>query len=97
MISPADRRQAVALIDEANVAGARKSRACEALDISLRTYERWGSTGFEDDRKTRIQNPKSKLSDEERQAKLTTAHEVYSKLQALEDFSKLASVYSEDT
>ncbi|MBN2191195.1 MAG: peptidylprolyl isomerase [Polyangiaceae bacterium] len=36
------------------------------------------------------------MSDEERQAKLTSAQEVYSKLQAGEDFGKLAEQYSED-
>jgi peptidyl-prolyl cis-trans isomerase C len=40
---------------------------------------------------------KTQMNDQERQAKLTTAHEVYSKLQALEDFAELAAVYSEDT
>jgi peptidyl-prolyl cis-trans isomerase C len=40
---------------------------------------------------------KNQMNDQERSAKLTTAHEVYSKLQAQEDFSSLAATYSEDT
>lgn len=68
MISPTDRQRAVALIDEAHAAGARKSRACEELEISVRSYQRWESMGFDDGRKSRIQSPKNKLSEEERQA-----------------------------
>ena len=41
MILHSDRKTAVALIDEAHSAGARKWRACEELDISVRTYQRW--------------------------------------------------------
>lgn len=68
MISPPDRMKTVALIDEAHTAGARKWRACEELEINVRTYQRWGSQGFVDGRTTRIQTPSNKLSDEERQA-----------------------------
>ena len=68
MISPADRKQAVVLIDEAHSSGARKWRACEVLEISVRTYHRWESKGFEDGRKSRIQAPKNQLSRAERQA-----------------------------
>ena len=41
MILHSDRKTAVTLIDEAHSAGARKWRACEELDISVRTYQRW--------------------------------------------------------
>ena len=41
MISTPDRRRAVELIKEAVGAGALPDRACEALEISLRTYRRW--------------------------------------------------------
>lgn len=68
MILPADRRKAVALIDEAHSAGARKGRACEELEISVRTCQRWEGKGYEDGRKTRLQAPGNKLSDKERQA-----------------------------
>lgn len=36
------------------------------------------------------------MSEEERQAKLTTAQEAYSKIRAGEDFSQIAATYSED-
>lgn len=42
MISPADRRNAVKLIRVANGAGAS---ACQELQISLRTYQRWCQGG----------------------------------------------------
>jgi len=41
MISHADRRHAVELIDEAVTAGARQRKACGILEISVRTYQRW--------------------------------------------------------
>ena len=41
MISHADRCYAVELIDEAVTAGARQGKACEILEISVRTYQRW--------------------------------------------------------
>jgi putative transposase len=75
MISPADRKQAVTLIDEAHSSGARKWRACEVLEISMRTYHRWQNRGFEDGRKTRIQVPKNQLSREERQAVIDCCNE----------------------
>lgn len=39
------RCQAVSLIDEAVEAGARKKPACELLDITVRTYQRWVEDG----------------------------------------------------
>lgn len=41
MISPSDRVLAVELIQEANQNGARLAKACEELNISVRTYQRW--------------------------------------------------------
>jgi putative transposase len=41
MISAPDRRHAVQLIDEACDAGARQSRACAELALSVLTYQRW--------------------------------------------------------
>jgi len=41
MISTPDRRHAIELIDEAVIAGARQRKACEILEISSRTYQRW--------------------------------------------------------
>jgi transposase InsO family protein len=45
MISPADRRNAVKLIRVANEAGASLRKACQELQISLRTYQRWCQGG----------------------------------------------------
>jgi transposase InsO family protein len=68
MISPSDRKQAVVLIDEAHTAGSRKWRACEELEIDVRTYQRWRSKGYEDGRQSRLQTPKNKLTKAERQS-----------------------------
>jgi peptidyl-prolyl cis-trans isomerase C len=38
----------------------------------------------------------SKMSEEERKVKLTTAQEAYSKIRAGEDFAEIAAQYSED-
>lgn len=40
-MSPPDRRKTMALIDEAVAAGARRAQACEELDVSVRTVQRW--------------------------------------------------------
>jgi hypothetical protein len=40
MISPSNRALAVELIQEANQNGARIAKACQVLQISIRTYER---------------------------------------------------------
>jgi putative transposase len=45
MISTRDRRQAIALIDEAVAAGARRARACKLLGLSVRTAQRWSRDG----------------------------------------------------
>jgi transposase InsO family protein len=45
MISTPDRQEAVALINEACTAGARRHRACRELGLSLRTLERWVQGG----------------------------------------------------
>ncbi|WP_330924439.1 transposase [Candidatus Sororendozoicomonas aggregata] len=41
LISHPDRKNAVALIQQAQDAGARQSAACEILGLSERTYQRW--------------------------------------------------------
>jgi putative transposase len=77
MISPPDRRQAVALIDEAVAAGARQHKACEVLEISARTYQRWTQDeAVLSDRRpgARRPIPANTLSDEEREAILTVAN-----------------------
>jgi len=77
MISPTDRRQAVALIEEAVAAGARQHKACEVLEISARTYQRWTQDeAVLSDRRPGAQRPAptNKLSDEEREAILEVAN-----------------------
>lgn len=58
------------LIEDAVGSGCRRALACETLEISLRTYQRWtreGYAGKEDGRKNASRvAPANKLSDEER-------------------------------
>jgi len=70
MISHADRRHAVELIDEAVTAGARQRKACEILEISSRTYQRWTQDeAVVSDNRPEAQRPVpvNKLSVEERE------------------------------
>jgi putative transposase len=41
MTSLPDRQQAVVLIEEAQSNGARLTKACALLNLSMRTYQRW--------------------------------------------------------
>jgi putative transposase len=68
LIPVADRQMAIQLISEAVTHGAGKTKACDIVGLSVRTLQRWENKGLEDERKTRIQTPKSKLNEEERQA-----------------------------
>jgi transposase InsO family protein len=45
MISTPDRRQTIALIEQAVAQGASQHKACEVLGISPRTYQRWTHDG----------------------------------------------------
>jgi putative transposase len=45
MISTPDRQTAIALIDDAVTAGARRAKACCELEISERTLRRWTKDG----------------------------------------------------
>jgi len=69
-----DRQMAIDLIDEAVNAGARRFKACEVLEIDVRTLQRWRKTLAEekclvDQRKATAaaRIPANKLSDEERE------------------------------
>lgn len=66
------------LIEDAVGNGCRRAAACEVLDISLRSYQRWtreGGNGEVDGRKgSRRIAPANKLSDEERQHILVIAN-----------------------
>jgi len=71
MISAPDRHRAVELIEEAVEAGASAKQACEQLQISLRTYQRWSSPEGEVKADARAQaerlEPANKLSAQEKQ------------------------------
>jgi putative transposase len=60
---------AVELIDKARTNGARLKPACDVLEISKRTYQRWTKNGTVKKDQRPIVNrttPKNKLSKEER-------------------------------
>lgn len=60
--------EAVKLIKEANQDGARLVKACEALEISISTFERWRKGKTRDSRKGALKVVSRKLSPEERQS-----------------------------
>jgi transposase InsO family protein len=69
MISAPDRRRAVELIEEAVEAGASAKKACEQLQISHRSYQRWSRGGqVQADRRPEAARaaPANRLSEEER-------------------------------
>lgn len=45
LTSLSDRQHCASLIDEAVVLGARKEKACEEIDMSIRTLQRWLDNG----------------------------------------------------
>lgn len=70
MIDHSDRELAVDLIQEANRNGARLALACEELNISVRTYQRWVAEGeVKADQRplTKRPEPKNKLTREEKE------------------------------
>jgi len=78
MISTPDRVKAVELIDQAVVDGARRVKACHELGICDRTYRRWTSDELvKADARPMAKRapPLNKLSNQERQAILSTCHE----------------------
>jgi transposase InsO family protein len=67
MISPSDRRNTIDLIERALSSGARLSPACDAIDISPRTYQRWSKNkDLADGRQSSNRTPSNRLSQEER-------------------------------
>jgi hypothetical protein len=71
MISTADRRKTVELIDQARAEGARLTPACEVAGICARTYQRWtGQENLGEDRRPFADRPRpaNALSPEEEQA-----------------------------
>ena len=77
MISTPDRQNAIALIEQATTAGARRAQACAELEIDERTDRRWRAMGSapQDRRPTAPRPaPNNKLSAEERRAVLDTCN-----------------------
>jgi transposase InsO family protein len=71
------RDEVMALVAEAIVAGAGQGRACEVISLSERTLQRWQndkSKGACDRRPARVQTPKNRLSELERQRVLAIAN-----------------------
>src|SRR3546814_879604 len=75
MTSLAQRSQIVTLVDQAVVAGARQARACQTIHLSARTLQRWRLAPKQgDQRRARVQDPRNKLSELERQRVLAVAN-----------------------
>ena len=77
MISDSDRVIAVALIDEARKNGARLKPACDELNISVRTYQRWTKEkDIKKDQRPLVERPtpKNKLTEEERDEIIKTVN-----------------------
>lgn len=71
------RDQVMALVAEAIGAGARQERACEVISLSERTLQRWQNdraSGEGDRRPARVQAPRNRLSELERQRLLAIAN-----------------------
>lgn len=69
LISASDRKEVIKLIDEARTNGARLRPACEVINISDRTYQRWVAEGLDtaDKRPTaKRRAPANKLTEQER-------------------------------
>jgi putative transposase len=69
------RSQVTELVSQAITAGARQDRACGAIGLSERTLQRWQHEPLcGDQRPTRVQTPKNRLSEQERQQVLAVAN-----------------------
>ncbi len=69
LISSSDRKDVIKLIDEARESGARLEPACDVLNISVRTYQRWIKEGpHTTDKRPLIKRkpPNNKLTQEEK-------------------------------
>ncbi len=85
-----DRSECIVLIREAVKAGARKFRACETLDLEIRTIERW-EINLEDGRRGPLNPPSNALSPEERAKVLEIANSAkYASLAPCQIVPKLA-------
>lgn len=71
-----ERTEVIALITEAQEAGARQCKACEIVGISTKTLQRWQQqSNQEDGRINAIHNPSNKLTEPERQRVIEVANE----------------------
>lgn len=70
------RKRIVGLIDEAKANGARRWKACGVVGLSVRTIQRWREEGevTGDGRKTRIFEPRNKLTEKEYEDVLKTVN-----------------------
>ena len=78
MISTPDRRQTIALINEARHGGARLDPTCKTAGISVRTYQRWTENGnVRPDRRPLAKRPEpaNKLTPKEKQHVLDICHQ----------------------
>ncbi len=77
MTTVPQRDQVMDLVAEAVVAGASQGRACKVISLSERTLQRWlndRAEGACDRRPARVQTPKNRLSEVERQRILAIAN-----------------------
>ena len=88
-----ERQRVVSLIQEAMHSGARQHQACEVLELSNRTYQRWLKAGVVSDGRieSRRTVPVNKLSDDERQEILAVCNtSIYSHLPPYQIVPRLA-------
>lgn len=76
LVTAEEREKAIELVREACARGARKQQACQLLEVSRRTLERWEKEGTVDQRKGAERRVGNKLSMEERKLILTTINNV---------------------
>jgi transposase InsO family protein len=78
MTSAPDRREMVALVDEAVAAGARQAAACAELDLDARTFQRWKRPdgGVREDRRPVAERPApaNRLTEAERDRIVVTCN-----------------------
>lgn len=75
MTALTQRSHIIALVAQAIAAGARQERACGTISLSERTLQRWQREQSRcDQRPTRVQAPKNRLSALERQTLLAIAN-----------------------
>jgi len=70
-----ERKEIIALIKEAQTAGANQSKACEIIGISAKTLQRWSKVNNEEDGRLEAKHaPTNKLTASERENMIATAN-----------------------